>query len=379
MCPVRDPRRSAAQCRENRLIGLIFRTIQPPGCENGVVKSRVRGYVVGYDYSRRSIWFQPLSRHPPLPMNPPSTTPTPPRTFLKGLFLVLGLLFATGAAWSSEITVDMLDVGQGDALVIRTDKGKSVLIDAGEGGTPVLPLLQGLGIHKLDLVVSTHPHADHIGGMLPVVENMPVKLYIDNGEPHTTAMYRTLKAAVSEHHIPYKTAQKGQIYKLAKDATLTVLFPGPMPLSGTRSDLNANSVVLRLDHDHSCMLFMGDAEAPTEEQVVADGLKTCEVLKVPHHGGNHSTTEALLAAAQPKVALISVGTGNRYGHPGPETLDRLQRWHVAVYRTDLSGNLRVLLEDHSVEVLEGVEIPVPLPMTFAPSAKVPSSNNKNAH
>lgn len=263
------------------------------------------------------------------------------------VFLLSVLAVDAGAG---EVLVDVLDVGQGDAVLVRGG-GKSVLIDAGprEGGA--LAQLQQLGIRHLDLVVATHPHADHIGGMADVLQNIDVGLFLDNGMPHTTATYAQVMIEVEQRGIRYRTAERGLRLKLGDEAAFTVLFPAATPLAGTRSDLNSNSVVLWLDHGEVDMLFTGDAEAPTEEALALPDA--VDVLKVAHHGSSHSSTPGFLARARPTYAIVSCGAANRYGHPDPEALGRLEAAGAMVYRTDLSGNLRVISDGLTVEVLEG--------------------------
>lgn len=256
------------------------------------------------------------------------------------------------SALAGELLVDVLDVGQGDSVLIRGG-GKAVLIDAGPSDADVVGQLRTLGITRLDLVVATHPHADHIGRMKDVVTSIDVGLYVDNGLPHTTRMYDALMTTIEERHVPYRAARQGMKLNLGAEATLTVLFPANAPLTGTRSDLNSNSVVLWLDHGEVDMLFTGDSEAPTERALLGLGLASVEVLKVAHHGSEHSSTQPFLAALQPRFALISCGTDNRYGHPDPEALARYAHVGAAIYRTDLSGNLRVVSDGMDVEILEG--------------------------
>jgi beta-lactamase superfamily II metal-dependent hydrolase len=262
-------------------------------------------------------------------------------------------LWASGAARAGVVTVDVLDVGQGDAILIRGG-GKTVLIDAGDRTADPVSQLKKLGVTRLDLVVATHPHADHIGRMPDVLTSFEVGLYLDNGLPHTTITYAETMAAVAQRAIPYRTAERGTEIALGDEAKFTILFPDSQgPLTNTRSDLNSNSVVMRLDHGENCFLFTGDSEEPTEQRLVADGLGQCDVLKVAHHGSNHSSTQAFLDIVQPRYALISVGVGNRYDHPGPETLARLAASGAMIYRTDLSGSLRVVSDGTRLEVLEG--------------------------
>lgn len=257
------------------------------------------------------------------------------------LALLLALLAALPAL-AGEIRVDVLDVGQGDSILIRTADGKTVLIDAGELTSPTVPLLQKMGVQKIDLLVATHAHADHIGRMQEVVQTFPVKLFLDNGLPHTTQTYANLMAEVEARQIPYRGAVAGTVFNLDVDATLKVLHPTATPLKDTRSDLNSNSVVLRLDHGEDCMLFTGDSEEPTEHALVDRGLGECDILKVAHHGSNHSTTDTFLAALRPTAAIISCGAGNRYGHPGAYSLGRLRSAGVAIHRTDLEGTVTVV-------------------------------------
>lgn len=258
---------------------------------------------------------------------------------------------AAPRATAGDLLVEVLDVGQGDALLLRGPEGKTALIDGGTGdrGEAVLPHLQARGLSALDLVVSTHPHADHIGGLDEVVRGLGVKLLLDNGLPHTTDTYARLMQAVEERGVAYKPAKLGQKLNLGQ-TRLEVLHPASPALSGTRSDLNSNSVVLRLSYGSACMLFTGDAEEPTEEALLHRGLGRCDVLKVAHHGGEHSTQPAFLAAVQPQVALISTGAGNDYGHPRAETLSRLASVGAPVFRTDQHGTLAVRTDGRTITV-----------------------------
>jgi beta-lactamase superfamily II metal-dependent hydrolase len=275
-----------------------------------------------------------------------------------GLLVVL-LLIATPAI-AGTVTIDILDVGQGDAILIRTPASKVVLIDAGEAPRDALQHLKALGVSHIDLAVATHAHADHIGGMTAVVEALPVKVFTDNGLPHTTATYRRLMTTVENRGVTYRTAVAGTVYRLDDGATLEVLFPKGTSLRGTRSDLNSNSVVLRLRHHQNCFLFTGDSEEPTERALL-DGfdLQSCDVLKVAHHGSVHSTSPSFLERVKPRIALISAGLGNTYGHPGLEVLDRLQAVGASVYRTDLDGTVTLRSSEAGIEVVKAGKQPRP--------------------
>ncbi|HJN77350.1 MAG TPA: ComEC/Rec2 family competence protein [Myxococcota bacterium] len=258
-----------------------------------------------------------------------------------------------GIAWAGTLEVHVLDVGQGDAILIEAPDGEHILVDSGTRSADLVPVLSALGVEDLDLVVATHPHADHIGGMQQIVRSFDVELFLDNGLEHTTKTYGELVQTLDEEAVTHRTAQKGEVFTY-DDLTVTVLWPGPKTLRGTRSDLNSNSVVLRLDHGEVCFLLTGDAEAPTERALISGGIERCEVLKVAHHGSNHSTSAAFLRAVDPDIALISCGLGNRYHHPGDQTTARLAASGAVIYRTDAWGVLTLESDGRNVEVLDGL-------------------------
>lgn len=262
------------------------------------------------------------------------------------------LLLAAAAAWADPLVVDFLDVGQGDAILVRTPV-MTVLVDAGELGDQLVAQLRAAGVTHLDLVVATHPHADHIGGLDEVLAAFRVDRYVDNGLVHGTAAYRRVMDGIRGQGIAHEPARAGAIIELSDDAWFTVLFPTGDPLVGTRSDLNSNSVVLRLDHGEVSFLLTGDAEADTEAALLALGLDPVDVLKVAHHGSSHSTGDLFLATVAPEYAVISSGAGNSYGHPDPETLARLGGLGAHVFRTDLSGDVRAVSDGLVVELFEG--------------------------
>jgi len=249
---------------------------------------------------------------------------------------------------ASTLTVDFLSIGQGDAALIQV-AGRSVLIDSGTRKGLVLGELNRLGVTSIDLAIGTHAHADHIGSMNKVIAKHPIKLYLDNGMTHTTRTYETVMNALEEAEIPYRIAETGMQFNIGDEAKLTILFPSKPLLRNTRSDHNSNSIVARLDHDEMCFLFMGDAEEPTERALLRQDLQPCQVLKVAHHGSQHSTTGRFLQAVRPAYAVISAGESNRYGHPSPPTLSRLAQMGVKVYRTDKDGTVRATSDGKSVE------------------------------
>jgi competence protein ComEC len=282
------------------------------------------------------------------------------------------LLCLFGYAFAGTLTLDMLDVGQGDSFLVTTPNGQQILVDAGTSKSNVADTLTRMGVKKLDLLIASHPHADHIGGMRDVVERFPVGGYLHSGDTHTTRTYRSLDEAIKSHHIEEKAAKAGQVFNLGDGATMKVLWPGTLRLNGTRSDLNSNSVVLRIDNGEDCMLLMGDAEEATESAILRHNFETCDLLKVAHHGSRHSSTQRFLDAVEPKIALISSGDGNRYKHPGEATVAKLHRMETEVYRTDLTGHVTVVSTGHGLEVIDGLpdSAPLKMPKTVAVAGPV---------
>ena len=263
---------------------------------------------------------------------------------------MLALLLLTLSTFAGVVKVHVMDVGQGDAVLIEAPDNKRVLIDAGTAGSKVADKLLARCITSRNLAVSTHPHADHIGGMSDVLKKLEVGRYMDNGMTHTTLTYAKTMGVVERKDIGYVNAVSGRTLQLGKEVQFTIIYPRANPIRGTRSDLNSYSVVIRMDHKDNCFLFTGDAEEPTERDLLNRGIEPCEVLKVAHHGSGHSSKSAFLRAVIPKYAAISAGDGNRYGHPDEEALARLRSAEVEVYRTALSGTIAFTSDGKTIKV-----------------------------
>jgi len=263
-----------------------------------------------------------------------------------------------------------LDVGQGDSTLI-TFGNRTILIDAGETdkGDVVVGKLRSLGISRIDLLVATHPHSDHIGGMEKVLGAFAIGQVLDPGMPHPSPLYARFLDTIEADHIRYTVAQQGQTIDLDPALRIMVLSP---PEQKTTDDLNDNSIVLRISYGTIDMLLTGDAGKGTEEQLEKTGYALdSEILKVGHHGSTHSTGTSFLGRVRPEVAVIPVGAGNPYGHPAEETLAALKNAGAVVYRTDRDGDILVTSDGISYKVqtahgADGVPFIPATPVTVSP-------------
>jgi beta-lactamase superfamily II metal-dependent hydrolase len=235
---------------------------------------------------------------------------------------------------AQQLEIHFLNVGQGDAALIR-ESGKTALIDAGSAG--VVSYLREFQIDTLDLVVASHNHADHIGGMTGVFGSAVVRFYLDNGVPHTTATYQRTIQAVRASRAQYLTATSRTITLGA--ARLHVIAPPP------GRDHNNSSVGILVEYGQFRALFTGDSEQDELRYWLStDTIPQVHVVKVAHHGSWNGTTAEWVAATQPAVAVISVGK-NGYGHPSPQVITQWQDAGARVYRTDYDGSVLILAND----------------------------------
>jgi competence protein ComEC len=267
------------------------------------------------------------------------------------------------------LTVHFIDVGQGDAILI--DSGDiDILVDGGRTSASVLAYLQGQGIADIDLLVATHPDADHIGGLADVLAQYQVNEIWVNGDTATSQTYQDFAAAVAAEGATVREPTRGYITEM-DGLSVDVLNP----TSERTGDSNEDSVVFRLVCGEVSVLLTGDATSDSEASMLAAGLTLdSDVLKVAHHGSRYSTSAPFLAAVTPEDAVISVGAGNPYGHPAQETLDRLAAAGATVYRTDQDGTV-VLTSDCSTYSIttSGPAVtptitPVPTPTSPTPTS-----------
>jgi competence protein ComEC len=264
-----------------------------------------------------------------------------------------------------KLSVYFLDVGQGDSTLFVYE-GKTILIDAGETdmGDRVVSDLQSRNVTQIDLLVATHPHSDHIGGMQKVLAEFTVKKVLDAGVPHPSPIYEHFLDTIEQKHIPYQVAEQGQVIEV--DPAIRVFVLSPLKVR-TGDDPNDNSVVLRISYGAIGFLMTGDLDNTGEDALLKTGYPLdAEILKVGHHGSLSSTSPSFLARVHPETAIISVGADNPYCHPHAETLDLLKESGVTVYRTDLNGTILVRTDGMSYAVKTRTDMSGMGPTAFGP-------------
>jgi beta-lactamase superfamily II metal-dependent hydrolase len=251
---------------------------------------------------------------------------------------------------TGDLRAYFLDVGQGDSSVILF-RDKVILIDAGEidQGDRVVSDLRKLGVKKIDLLVATHPHSDHIGGMQKVLTVFPVGKVLDSGIPSSSILYEHFLETVDKKNIPYIVAEQGQTIDLDSSLRILVLSPSKERIG---DDINTNSIVLRISYGTVNLLYTGDATTDAEPAMMKAGYPLdADILKVGHHGSSDAGSTAFLNRVDPEVAIISLGRDNEYGHPHRETLERLNAAGHLVLRTDLEGTVLVTSDGATYSVV----------------------------
>lgn len=239
-----------------------------------------------------------------------------------------------GEYTADELTVHFLDVGQADCQIITLPNGQVMMIDAGNNDDSdlICDYLDNLGIEKIDYLIGTHPHEDHIGSLDSVINNYEIgECYMPDAEADTKT-FRDVQKALSDKKLGVTVTEAGTV--IYDDGLVKAVAVAPVK---AYSDLNNASIVIRLTYNKSSFLFTGDAEEKSEKDITAD--VSADVLSVGHHGSSTSTSDSFLFRVDPMYAVISCGKNNDYGHPHTETLEKLENDDITLYRTDTMGTI----------------------------------------
>jgi competence protein ComEC len=260
------------------------------------------------------------------------------------------------------LTVTFLDVGEGDSIFIENKNGVKILVDG--GGIPenlqseydvgeriVVPFLRRKGISKIDIVILTHPHNDHLQGLLSVLKNFKVGIVLDSGyENKENPLYYEFLSLIKEKNIRYKIVKYGDIFNLGS-SKIKILNPQVPYLNLTKSDIDNNGIVFKLTEGNVRFLFTGDIYKEGECKILENGEDIeSDILKIPHHGSNTSSSLEFLEKVKPKISIISVGRDNTYGHPSKEVIERIKKIGSSIYRTDKNGAIILKVKNDKIYI-----------------------------
>ncbi len=275
------------------------------------------------------------------------------------LVIVLAV-FACAAAYLAkpgDLSVTFLDVGEGLSTVIRTPSGKIIVYDCGTdswkdatlvGDRITAKYLRSLGVNRIDLAILSHPHADHVSGYASLLHRIPATNVLDIGQPGGSLYYKDFLREVKQSKAKYRIGSTGGKVTLNDGVQLTILHPAK---GKEYANLNEASMVVKLTYKRASFLLTGDATAESESEILGrSGNVRAQVLQVGHQGSAAASSEEWLARVGPKVAVISCGRSNRYGHPSPKVLTRLEDVDARIYRTDLDGAVTITTDGEKLRV-----------------------------
>ncbi|MDD5291072.1 MAG: ComEC/Rec2 family competence protein [Patescibacteria group bacterium] len=276
------------------------------------------------------------------------------------ILLILGIVITLSAVPvfvlsydpPKELEVDFFDVGQGDAILIKSPMGQNILIDGGPDNKVIEELGKNLPFwdKQIDLMVLTHPHDDHATGLIEVIKRYSVKKILYTGVVHGAPNYLAWLEEVRERKIPLIIIDRPQKIVLGDSCYLDIIYPTKSLLGQEVENLNNSSIVAKLVYGQTKFLLTGDAEAEVEKELLDVRVDlSAQVLKTGHHGSDTSSSEDFLEAVNPKLAVIQVGKDNDFGHPSLRILKRLERIGAEILRTDINGAVKIISNGKEID------------------------------
>jgi len=271
------------------------------------------------------------------------------------VFLICFTYYSQGERQNLE--VDFLDVGQGDAILIKTPYNQNILVDGGPDNSVLSELGKNLPFFdkNIDLIILTHPHSDHVVGLVEILRRYKVKKVIMTGVLYSASYYKVFLDEIKKQNIATEIAKGPEDIILGSNLEIKIFSPLG-DISGQTSD-NANdeSIVAKLIYFQEAFLLTGDAEAKVEEKLIDNNFDlAADVLKVPHHGSCAALDQKVIKAVKPEAAIISVGADNKYGHPCAQTLDLLHNDYIQILRTDELGTIKLISDGQKIEIKKSV-------------------------
>lgn len=269
--------------------------------------------------------------------------------YVLGILAIFAILIWI-ALWQkpdNNLHAYFLDVGQGDSIYVRTMNNTDLIIDGGPNNEVLTELSKIMPFYdrKIDYLILTHPHSDHISGLIEVIKRYEIGQIISSDATHTSAEYLEWLTIIKEKNIPFKLTRDGDLINLDQDTNLKIFWPKESYLNKTVENLNNVSVVAKLSYHDIDFMFTGDAEKEVQTQIIKNHSKDelqSEIYKVAHHGSDNAASESFIKVVKPELSVICVGENNKFGHPQKVILDLLAKAASQIFRTDQNGRIEVI-------------------------------------
>lgn len=273
------------------------------------------------------------------------------KKFVSLIFIVISCISLTNceqiSSSSGKLEIHIIDVGQGDSILLITPQGQSILIDTGsyQNYDKLKAYLLGIGVESFDKVIATHPDADHIGSMSELIDDFYINEFYMPDKEHTTASFDLMIKSLEKNDIPIINSFAGHDISLSEEIKGSFLSP----YDQYYDENNLYSLVLYLEHGNNSFIFMGDAEKENEYDILADyPYIEADFIKLGHHGSSSSSSKDFITQIDPYIAAVSVGKDNSFGHPHESVVQTLESLSIPLYRTDEQGNLVFISDGHSI-------------------------------